>query len=104
MSLAQSTNSRKSCQTQKHGRNEIITAAKILLTNQMILIINCALSSIVFGGCTQRTRFHVNFLKFDCTFVFSYYNYHKCVAGPYKHCSRNFKTFCFYLQRVVFYL
>jgi len=29
------------CQTEKRGRNEIIAVAKILLTNQMVLIVNC---------------------------------------------------------------
>jgi len=51
----------ENCQTQKRGRNEIITAAKILLTNQMVLIVS--------GGCTQRTRFCLNSLKFDSVCV-----------------------------------
>jgi len=29
----------ENCQTHKRGRNEIITVAKILLTNQMVLIV-----------------------------------------------------------------
>jgi len=37
----------ENCQTEKRGRNEIVTAAKIRLTNQMVLIVN-----------------------FDCMFVF----------------------------------
>jgi len=37
----------------RNGRNEIITVAKILLTNQMVLIVNCDFSSIVFVGCTE---------------------------------------------------
>jgi len=31
----------ENCQTEKRGRNEIITVAKILLTNKMMLIIDC---------------------------------------------------------------
>jgi len=31
----------ETCQTDKCDRNEIITVAKILLTNQMVLIVNC---------------------------------------------------------------
>jgi len=60
----------ENCQTQKRGRNEIITVDKIVLTNQIVLMVNCNFSSIVFGGCTQRTRFCLDSLKFDCTFVF----------------------------------
>jgi len=70
MSLVRDTNS-KNCQTEKRGKDEIITVAKILLTNQMVLIVNCNFSSIVFVGCTQRRRFHFNSLKFDRTFAFS---------------------------------
>jgi len=47
----------ENCQTQKLGRNEIITVAKMLLTNQMVLFINCAFLTIVFGECTKRTLF-----------------------------------------------
>jgi len=61
----------ENCQTEKHGRNKIITVVKILLTNQMVLIVHCAFSSIVFFDCTQQRRFHLNSLKFDGTFVFS---------------------------------
>jgi len=39
------------CQTLNYGRNEIITITKILWTNQMVLIINCDFSSIIFGRC-----------------------------------------------------
>jgi len=52
----------ENCQTEKAGRNEIITVAKILLTNQMVLIANCDFSSIVFVGCTQRRWFRLNSL------------------------------------------
>jgi len=38
---------RENCQTEKRDRNEIITVAKILLINEMVLIINCDVSSIV---------------------------------------------------------
>jgi len=31
----------ENCQIEKRGRNEIITVAKILLTNQMVLIVDC---------------------------------------------------------------
>jgi len=41
MSLAEN------CQIKKRGKNEIITVAKIILTNQMVLIVNCDFSSIV---------------------------------------------------------
>jgi len=74
MSLARDT-AAENCQTDKRGRNEIITVAKILLTNQMALIINffvhCDFSSIAFVGCTQQRWFCLNSLKFDRTFVFS---------------------------------
>jgi len=56
MSLARDKQTAENCQTEKRGRNEIITVDKILLTNQMMLIVNCDFSSIVFVGCTQQRR------------------------------------------------
>jgi len=44
----------ENCQIEKHGRNEIITVAKTLLTNQMVLIINCDFSFIVIVVYIQR--------------------------------------------------
>jgi len=41
-------------QIEKRGRNEIITVAKTLLNNQMVLIIDCDFSSIVIVVYTQR--------------------------------------------------
>jgi len=38
---------------EKRDKNEIITVAKIILTNQMVLIVNCDFSSIVFVVYTQ---------------------------------------------------
>jgi len=45
--------SRKNSQTEKRGRNEIIAVAKILLTNQIVLIVDCDFSSIVIVVYTQ---------------------------------------------------
>jgi len=39
----------ENCQTEKRGKNEIITVAKILLTNQMVLIVDCDSLLIVFN-------------------------------------------------------
>jgi len=61
----------ENCQTEKCDRNEKITVAKILLTTQMVLIIDCDFSSIGFVVYTQRRRFHLNSLKFFRTIVFS---------------------------------
>jgi len=55
-------------QIEKRGRNEIITVAKILLTSQMILLVDCDFSSIVMY--TQPRRFRLNSLKFSHTNVF----------------------------------
>jgi len=43
----------ENCQIEKCGRNEIITGAKILLTNQMVLIVDCDFLSIVIVVYTQ---------------------------------------------------
>jgi len=61
----------ENCQIEKPGRNEIITVAKILLTNQMVLIIDCDFSFIVIVVYTQQRRFRLNSLKFSRTNVFS---------------------------------
>jgi len=37
----------ENCQTEKRDRNKIITVAKNLLTNQMVLIVNCDFPFIV---------------------------------------------------------
>jgi len=70
MSLARDTNSRKYSQIEKRDRNEIITVAKILLTNQIVIIVDCDFSSIVFIVYTQRRRFRLNSLKFFRMIVF----------------------------------
>jgi len=70
MSLAQDTNSRN-CQIKKLGRNEKITEAKILLTNQMVLIVDCDFLSIVIAVYAQRRRFCLNSLKFSHMLVLS---------------------------------
>jgi len=57
MSLARDKQTAENCQTEKRGRNEIITDDKNLLTNQMVLIVNCDFSSIVFAGCTYVRTF-----------------------------------------------
>jgi len=44
----------ENCQINKRGRNEIITVAKILLTNQMVFIVDCDFSSIVIVVYSQR--------------------------------------------------
>jgi len=43
----------ENCQIEKRGRNEILTVAKIRLTNQMVPIVNCDFSSIVIVVYTQ---------------------------------------------------
>jgi len=52
----------ENCQIKKHGRNKIIIVAKILLTNQMVLIVDCDISSIVIVVYIQRRRFRLNSL------------------------------------------
>jgi len=47
----------ENCQIEKHGRNEIITAAKILLTNKMVLIVDCDFSPIVIVVYTKMILF-----------------------------------------------
>jgi len=60
----------ENCQIEKCGRNGIITVAEILLTNQMVLIVNCAFSYTLFVGCTQQRQFRLNSLKFSLMIVF----------------------------------
>jgi len=69
MSLARDTNS-GNCEMEKRGRNEIITVAKIILTNQMVLNVDCDFSSIVFIVYTQRRQTRLNSFRFSRTIVF----------------------------------
>jgi len=57
--------------TEKCGRNVIITVAKILLTNQILLIVDCDFLSIVIVVYIQQRRFGLNTLQFSHMIDFS---------------------------------
>jgi len=61
----------ENCQTEKRDRNEISTIAKILLTNQIVLIVDCDFLSIVIVVYTQPRQFDLNSFKLSRTIVFS---------------------------------
>jgi len=92
----------ENCQTEKHDRNEIITVAKIILTNQMVLIVDCDFSSIVFVLYTQQKWFRLNFLKFSHTIVFS------CQIDDFvwfsQMCGQTLITLLSFLAKLIWYL
>jgi len=82
----------ENCQIEKHGRNEIITVAKILLTNLMVLIVDCDFSSIVIVLYTQQRRCCLNSLKFFRMNVFSCQKTISC--DSHEREARLYQLFC----------
>jgi len=64
----------ENCQIEKRGRNEIITVAKFLLTNQMILVDDCDFSSIDCDFFVYRHRcvHPMMTISFEFPQIFSY--------------------------------